>query len=175
MKICGVPSFARSRVLPCRFALSDRRLTSISVNLAPLREQESLGSVAIRAIGASCKSRFGIMMAGPDAYFILYMRTAAARHNPGEDSTSTDAAAGAQQHARTGSMVAPRSAPSSTNTNFLPRLPRPCPSAGTRKAPCTFNARADLSSPTCCRVAFTRRQRAMCDGAAAGLGDDLGQ
>ena len=69
--------------------------------------------------------------------------------------TSTDAAPPRSSARAQALLVAPEVSTSSTSTSLRPATAA-LPSAGTRNAPCTFWARPDLSSPTCCGVALTR-------------------
>ncbi len=89
-------------------------------------------------------------------------------------STSTCAAPARSSARAQASTVAPEVSTSSTRTSRRPATSA-LPSAGTRKAPCTFCARSALRQPDLLRRRLDALERAVAHRHAARLGDDLGQ
>src|SRR5262245_45255998 len=117
-----------------------------------LAVQQRLGRDAIGAIAGRIDFDFAHLNG---RFFAVYMGLRAPATTRANTSASTCAAPARSSARAQASMVAPEVSTSSMRISRRPATST-LPSAGMRKAPCTFCARADWDSPTCCGVALIR-------------------
>ena len=126
-----------------------------------------------RGNSGSCRSRlWSCATVEPTA--LVYMGARPAATTRANTSTSTDAAPARSSARAQASTVAPEVSTSSTSTSLRPATSA-LPSAGTRKAPCTFSRPFGLAEPDLLRRRLDALERAVGDRPPARLGDDLRQ